>query len=425
MAERLECKSPECNNTIGRQVALRTGGICWTCICKMEAGEREDFIRKLRIQSEPYEGVTDPVDVIKIYHELRRCFPLLQFADRLTTLEELYCDLDSEQASQLLTNAISLHQGANERGKNSADDIAIYLTAFTEHTTEPYLEILAAENNFYPDYLFLRASDEIRDKILSLTAGDGGILVALAWIGDDRSVAQFAQWRESPPSWSADFYVPIEKFAHFAGWELTDRNERRDLYYDTCFEMTKCLDGETVDTTIGTASAVDEKCPYCNHTTTHLIDLDLSDPRFAFLDWPFPRLQVLCCEFCVCYTDFLFSVVDDEGIARLSPDNKRPEWLPDDSDVCGNRLQGPMRLAANPRPAYYAASPYLPTPSTQIGGLPCWVQDSAYPECPKCNQTMTFVAQLDCEDIEEYGEGTYYMFACKDCGMTATTYQQT
>ena len=38
---------------------------------------------------------------------------------------------------------------------------------------------------------------------------------------------------------------------------------------------------------------------------------------------------------------------------------------------------------------------------------------------------MTFIGQLDWEQIEEYGEGIYYMFLCADCKVTATLFQQT
>lgn len=59
----------------------------------------------------------------------------------------------------------------------------------------------------------------------------------------------------------------------------------------------------------------------------------------------------------------------------------------------------------------------------QIGGYPAWIQDAVYPSC-SC-KSMTFIGQLDWEQIEEYGEGIYYMFLCADCQVTATLFQQT
>ena len=62
--------------------------------------------------------------------------------------------------------------------------------------------------------------------------------------------------------------------------------------------------------------------------------------------------------------------------------------------------------------------------SSQIGGYPCWVQGAEYPQCLDCSQTMTFLAQLNQEDVSN-DEGTYYAFLCTPCQTTATLYQQT
>jgi hypothetical protein len=66
----------------------------------------------------------------------------------------------------------------------------------------------------------------------------------------------------------------------------------------------------------------------------------------------------------------------------------------------------------------------MPVSISQIGGLPAWVQDSAFPKCPDCSGTMKFVAQVDNGQFP-YHEGVYYAFLCASCRVTATTYQQT
>ncbi|MCX6952790.1 MAG: hypothetical protein NTV51_11580, partial [Verrucomicrobia bacterium] len=62
--------------------------------------------------------------------------------------------------------------------------------------------------------------------------------------------------------------------------------------------------------------------------------------------------------------------------------------------------------------------------SSQIGGHPGWVQDSAYPKCPDCGDTMTFIGQLDNAHFKGH-EGVHYALLCPSCRVTATTYQQT
>lgn len=37
---------------------------------------------------------------------------------------------------------------------------------------------------------------------------------------------------------------------------------------------------------------------------------------------------------------------------------------------------------------------------------------------------MIFVGQVSGEDLEEYGEGAYYGFICKECNIAAIGYQQ-
>ncbi|MBN1056078.1 MULTISPECIES: DUF1963 domain-containing protein [unclassified Clostridium] len=62
---------------------------------------------------------------------------------------------------------------------------------------------------------------------------------------------------------------------------------------------------------------------------------------------------------------------------------------------------------------------------TKIGGIPTWIQDAEYPQCPKCGEKMMFVGQVSMEDLEAYGEGIYYGFICNECKIAATGYQQT
>lgn len=68
----------------------------------------------------------------------------------------------------------------------------------------------------------------------------------------------------------------------------------------------------------------------------------------------------------------------------------------------------------------------------RIGGAPSWIQDSQYPECPKCNALMVFVAQLDSNLPTVGGEewlwgsgGICYLFWCDNCRVSGSLWQCT
>jgi hypothetical protein len=82
-------------------------------------------------------------------------------------------------------------------------------------------------------------------------------------------------------------------------------------------------------------------------------------------------------------------------------------------------------FSGTPRHHLEGANQFLPGVGfSQIGGHPTWIQDAQYPPCLKCESPMLFIAQLSNEDFQEYGEGIYYIFICKECKVAATAYQQ-
>lgn len=81
-------------------------------------------------------------------------------------------------------------------------------------------------------------------------------------------------------------------------------------------------------------------------------------------------------------------------------------------------------VTLTPRRAIHAADWLMEPQATQIGGHPTWVQDSLYPSCPHCSQTMMFIGQVDQAQFPMH-EGIYYAFLCAACRISATGYQQT
>lgn len=68
----------------------------------------------------------------------------------------------------------------------------------------------------------------------------------------------------------------------------------------------------------------------------------------------------------------------------------------------------------------------------RFGGEPCWIQNADYPNCPRCETTMRFLAQLDSDlPTSDGGEwlwgsgGICYMFWCFECRISAALWQCT
>ncbi|HAU8669851.1 TPA: DUF1963 domain-containing protein, partial [Salmonella enterica subsp. enterica serovar Dublin] len=165
-------------------------------------------------------------------------------------------------------------------------------------------------------------------------------------------------------------------------------------------------------------------CPHCSLPLINLFEVAPSAVGLSTQGWP-GQIRILTCQCCTAYNT-VFATVDPQGqprwyeknaLSTLAVENSS-DWITLPLDVLH---PGESRLPL------FAAEIFLPTTFSQLGGHPAWVQDTDYPTCPTCAQTMMFLAQLSYEDIEEeeYAEGMLYGFICPSCQTTATSYQQT
>ncbi|PWW44855.1 hypothetical protein DET56_10155 [Paenibacillus pabuli] len=104
----------------------------------------------------------------------------------------------------------------------------------------------------------------------------------------------------------------------------------------------------------------------------------------------------------------------------MRADNLDPD---DDVQLAADAGQQ-FRIAIVPRHAFHASEWAMEPSASQIGGHPGWIQDAEYPNCPCCSSRMRAVGQIDWSEVEEYGDGMYYMFICEPCQITAVSYQQ-
>jgi hypothetical protein len=162
----------------------------------------------------------------------------------------------------------------------------------------------------------------------------------------------------------------------------------------------------------------DDRCRRCNTVLVALFDLDLTDARLG-RSLRGTRLRLLTCLSCGLGSHFL-TTVDLGGGATWSDLNEPKEgWH--EGDVSGFPL--PLGLGRPQRTAYEAMA--FEDDRSQLFGRPTWVQSPEYPQCPRCEELMLFVGQVDTSGEPPLWEGMLYAFVDQECGLAATCYQQT
>jgi hypothetical protein len=369
-----------------------------------------------------FDGVTDAVEVLKIIHKPRKYDPLINWVPHPTPTDELYLGLSDGEVSRLAEYAEGLI--GTDRTKE-AEQICLCLSAFADAKLNACLRRFVSHGRIWPALAFRHAPADVRDELLARVERDpdnrNHILLALAWIGDSTVVEHFGKWRSEKPAWCNSLYIPPEDYSRAAGWELTPEGERRDLFFFQCFALQS--GPSPSPESFRTVNERTDNCPWCSSKLTNLFEVDLTSCGLSDDVDGQSRVEVPTCEVCTAFGTIISSV-DRNGNAIWSPRNVRPDYLPDDSKSWGRLPQDSLHIAEG-RSAIHAADQFLPAQFSQLGGHPTWVQDSAYPKCLECSQTMMFLAQLDQQDIEEYSEGTYFAFVCLECMATATVYQQT
>lgn len=422
---RIPCKNSECKGTILLTTAEKTGGYCMPCFTAIKRKEEEEYIKKNRKDINLYEDIKDLAEILIIMHKPQKYDPLKNYLPYEKTIEEVYELLKLEDIEKLKSHVIQL---IKENEIDEAEEIIIELACFTNASLTDCLEMLLESRNYRPSIAFKSASEEIRDVLINevqINKNDRNeLLFALAWVGDKRIVSLFNEWRNEPPVWKEELYILPEEYALEAGWELDEKGQKRDLFYKESYPLIKATKINKNDNPVKMLSDLEEKCPWCNSPLMVLFEFDLSHPSLEFLKLSGKKLRIATCDICTCYGT-IYTEIDGEGNYKWSCFNEKPSYLPDMDSEEKIQYNNNLVLSQEKRSCYHAASPYVQTNISQIGGHPTWLQDAEYPKCPKCNKSMKFIGQIDGGDVMDYGEGVNYAFICEECNIAATNYQQT
>jgi len=333
-----------------------------------------------------------------------------------------YAALTGSEVTELASESIA----QIEKGSNRFETALCCLACFRPGSLAAFHQKLVERRVLYPGVIFHGAGPETAEQIIDVCEQEdchNHALIALAWIGDEIVQAAFARWRKKPPAWKRKLFVPPHQYAEEAGWELTDKGERHDLFHRVAYPLVRPNGASGVNKSARIGVPVEETCRWCKRELVGLLD-------FTAIEDVLPNqgigpVRVVTCQACGCVST-LFMKYGSGGEAKWHSKNKKPSYLQTDAEWDAFP-ESPLVMTKQTRHFMEAANwSMLPGIAfSQVGGLPTWIQDAEYPACPDCSQKMPFVGQISNEDFMEYGEGIYYAFRCPQCNVTATCYQQT
>lgn len=254
----------------------------------------------------------------------------------------------------------------------------------------------------YAEILFHDAGPDVRDRLLAMD--NRYARLALAWMADPSARVALAEQGPEKAFWSA----------LAAGWAFGEE-WASPLHHQSCYRLQR---GRALSP-VAAVVASDERCGGCGDPMTVLLDIDLSDDRVDFeADG---RLCITTCERCVAWGT-VFATVDTDGGGQWSDHSVRPTSI---HDMPSHEPREPLGLG-DERPRPFSGLAFDTQGTSQLGGVPVWVQNPDYPTCPACGGLMPYVGQVNMADTgEEWGQGTIYAFWSRGCGLAATVYQQT
>lgn len=205
-------------------------------------------------------------------------------------------------------------------------------------------------------------------------------------------------------------------------------------YLDGMLQLAVVEPGETSDGTVVLGTLLDVPCSQCGRPLRALADMDLRDPRLAFVlhglatrgdDSP-TRLRIPACEQCT-GTRWIYTDVDLAGgvrNARVRPEPRRESINPFTREKMyfrGSDEKVPVDPDAKWRPVtvrVIVSSANVSEPmDLGVGGTIHTQQEWNWPACIRCQELMTYVATV----AYVLDGNCYYGFWCRGCGV-ATSY---
>lgn len=328
-----------------------------------------------------------------------------------------YVELTESEEQELIDILIGEY-GTVDDDRNTLTTILYHIAIFTRgNSLHKIYGTLIKNKLFYPAEIYLKAREsEAKLLIQELENTDESnlvlinhILMCLAYIPCELVKNYLINAsRDNKPFWAKKLHILPIDYSTCGCWTIDSENKIKLLYNHkiTAFKRT-----DEHPSSKAPLEKCTEVCPFCNNNLYTI-----------FKD----EYEIATCLFCSCYQNIHIKVSDD-GKACWHEKNSK-------SDLLGKILSRDTELAppdyqleqtGEKRNPSFTLNQFVSISKTQIGGMPTNINDLVYPYCPECGETMMFIAQLDMEDVDEYGEGIYYFFYCDGCKVVSSSYDQT
>lgn len=330
--------------------------------------------------------------------------------------KELLCSFTPGDFSRLEAALIALIEAKNAKLCDVIDELVLDLLLYSNFDLDVLISTYLADGNWLPPSA-LRGGGGRTKKLLydRLKKDSDHSLVGLAWIGDDEIVESFIKWKNHPPKWQSELFIPAYSYSHVAGWELTPDNKKRLLFSDTCYGLLPIAQSDSEFDQV-LATSVIEHCMYCQRKRFEIINVDTSFlEQFFGIKIPFPKITIPFCDLCSVFNHGMYSTILDGEQAEFIFEELTKSKMPSDfSEVDGDGGKLAFGVNRKTRDPFYAAE-WNQNDSAQIGGFPTWIQDAEFPCCPRCSRTMLFFLQVDGDLFPDICYGMFYVFICDLC----------
>lgn len=277
--------------------------------------------------------------------------------------------------------------------------------------------VLLEKRLFWPASLYRDAEKFVTQKLLGLlndaddSLAANHLLLCVAWTRNQLAEESFRGWFQNLPRWGSFLNVPPAEYPPFAGWSLNAKGKRIDLISLRCHRLRPVA--AITDESITCLAPSELSCPRCTAQAAVLFDFS-SVAEILPQDAP---VRVICCLYCSILSPNFVKYSNDGSFEWLAIDETTPREL--ETPLSARYVA----LETTECPPFASANVFELDDASTIGGIPMWLQDAEYPQCPGCSERMTFLAQHDNSSNED--EGLYYVFFCGSCQISAVNYQQT
>ena len=157
MAERIACCNPDCAHFILPITAQKNDGYCMPCVHEAARIARQEEIRRGRRDVNAFEGVDDPVEILKIYHAPRKYDAMVNWIPYSRPVREVYEALSDKDFGKLVDHIVML---GGEDPSGEVSDFCMGLLAYSSRDLSGLVEKLVDVNCFYPSEVFAHATSQ-------------------------------------------------------------------------------------------------------------------------------------------------------------------------------------------------------------------------------------------------------------------------